>query len=165
MEKAIVIDIDGTIADDREIRHLYESHGAGADPVRKKIPDLPVIDFMRNIVIRNFGHCAVLFLTARKSFFYGETANWISKHFRVMPLRAGLEDDFSDFNSSYFGLCMQDPKDPRQAHEYKLSKLILLSRHMDVDFVVDDNEKNCTTFSDCGYHVLRPYLPKVIPDK
>lgn len=141
IEKAVIIDIDGTIARHTN-RNVYD-YSRVLEDVPKKI--------IINWIIANVDTDTVLiFLTGRDDICETDTISWLQKHFLI------------NFISNDWVLLMRQTGD--NATSYDCKKELYLTKiepYYDIQFAIDDMEKNTKMWKDdCG---LKAYL--VVDDK
>lgn len=135
-QKAVIIDIDGTIAQHTE-RDVYDFNRVDED-----LPKSKVIDWIsNNIDDQTF----IVFLTGRHEWCYKKTHGWILKYFMKLHPRSEwvlLMKPNTDYRSS--------PISKRELYEKNVKP------YYDVLFAIDDMEKNTNMWKrECG---LTTYL-------
>lgn len=141
IEKAAIIDIDGTIAKHTN-RDIYDY-----SRVLEDVPKKTIINWIRANVDND---TVLIFLTGRDDICETDTISWLQKHFLI------------NFTSNDWVLLMRKTGDFSKSYECKKELyLTKVEPYYDVQFTIDDMEKNTKMWKeDCG---LKTYL--VVDDK
>ena len=150
-DKAIIMDIDGVLADSQEYidKYLRNVKEKDYDSFWNSVPKHEVFDWSRNLVenYHNVGHKIVM-LTARQDIPIARenTLKWFYKN--------NIHCDM---------LLMQPPRDVEEKNELYRHGLIkidmynkLIKPHYDIEFMVDDSPDNVKMFREIGLTVLQP---------
>ena len=133
LPKAIIVDIDGTVADHEGIRGAFEWGRVGEDFPRRHVI---------NLIISYMCCCTpvkLIFLSGRDSVCCQETQEWLEKHFGLFE----------------YQLYMRGENDTRNDAAVKLE---LFDKHIrgvyDVEMVFDDRKRVVQLWTDIGLNVI-----------
>lgn len=122
--KAVIVDVDGTLADVRGIRHHVLTKPKDFDAFHAAAADVPpnqqAIDFCNRA---HADGCVIVVVTARLDKWADSTAAWLHRHLDV-PFDGPFHRADGDFRP--------DIQVKRDIHKY-------LSRHYDIVGAIDDN--------------------------
>lgn len=134
--KAVIADVDGTLADVRGIRHHVAHKPKDFDAFHAASAHVPPNQQAIDYVARH--HAAgfvILVVTARLQTWAGVTTTWLERHMPV-PFDGPFHRPDGDFRP--------DVQVKRDIHRY-------LSRHYDIRGAVDDNPKRHRVVGRVGY--------------
>ncbi len=134
-----VFDIDGTVADDRERRHLISE---ATDPVARYVlyhesmETDPLINADLVFVARQKCY-KIAFTTSRPERYYQRTVDWLRKHFPTIPM---------------IRLMMRGAGDFRPSPLVKLDMVNELAEEAGIAVVYDDRKDVCDALRDAGFN-------------
>jgi hypothetical protein len=136
--KAVIVDVDGTLADVRGIRHHVTTKPKDFDAFHAASADVPpnqqAIDFVQRH--HDAGHVIVV-VTARRQQWLGVTQAWLDQHVPV-PFDGPFHRADDDFRP--------DVQVKRDIHRY-------LARHFDIRGAIDDNPNVIALWDSIGIPV------------
>lgn len=140
---AIIVDLDGTLADNQVRATAKMKHWKDYWPLYKHIPEDKINESIKDLIFNYLGHRIIL-LTGRPEKFYNETMNWLDTHLRLsINHRAKLI------------MMPNDYPEEKSDTDFKEEKLLELMKHYDVRLAVDDSQKNCEMFRKHGIPTLK----------
>lgn len=135
-----IFDLDGTLADDRDRRHLINKDDK--DPVQRYVlyHESMEADTIINIGLvveqNNFGH-EIVFATSRPDRYFQRTINWLHKHFSWLPR---------------ITLLMREEGDFRPSPEVKLTMVQSVAKKGNIAIVYDDRQDVCLILQNAGFN-------------
>jgi len=141
-QKAIIIDIDGTLAKNRVQATPRMNHWKDYWPLYEHIPWDEVQEWCLDI-IRHYLKTRIIFLTARPEHTRIDTHQWLTQH---LPLSIDLD---------YEIIMMPDDYPENMSVEtYKSVEAYKLLKNYDVLFAIDDNKSVCEMYERLGIKAL-----------
>lgn len=143
--KCIIMDVDGVIADSKEmVMTCFEDGHLNREKANDLVPTMkvhPWADFICNMAWWQY---ELFIVTARRDTIRGITTEWLKNN-----------------NIFYTELFMKPEKvngksNRERDEEYKLRTIKKLEEKYEILFIVDDSPKVVNTLRDAGYWVLQP---------
>lgn len=149
MEKtpAIIVDIDGTIADFKHRRHLLNQENDDNSEFYARMihdePMGPIIEIVNSFV--EIDEYQIIFLTSRPEIYRQITECWLFENI-IFPTIDGS-----------FMLYMRQPNDPKNNAKFKrLVYFRSIEDHFDTLFVIDDRDECVKMWREIGLTCLQP---------